>query len=98
MHKKFIINEGRLKLDVVDQHVDIASDHSTTNGGGWWHIDEKNRIIWLYGRSMRFGAAPQNELKKIIETDKHDYPGYTFFHSYAYEAETAKKISVMLNP
>ncbi|MFW6351584.1 MAG: hypothetical protein ACOC2E_04295 [Bacteroidota bacterium] len=98
MHKKFIINEGRLKLDVVDQHVDIASDHTTTNGGGWWHIDEEKKIIWLYGRSMRFGSAPQNELKKIIQEGKHDYPGYTFYHSFAYEVETAKKLSVRLNP
>lgn len=98
MYQKFIINDGRLKMAVVDQHADIASDHSTTNGGGWWHMDTENKIIWLYGRSMRFGSAPRSELKKIIETGKHDYPGYSFFHSYAYEASEAMKISVLLNP
>ena len=34
MYQKFIVNQGRLKTGLVDQHRELAQNHSTTQGGG----------------------------------------------------------------
>lgn len=80
MYKKFIINEGRLKMGLVDQHRDLVQNHSTTVGGGWWHKDDRKQIIWLYGRSQLFGSVSSSVLKQVISNGLHDYHGYTFFY------------------
>ncbi|MFN3555654.1 MAG: hypothetical protein ACK4VN_06805 [Bacteroidales bacterium] len=81
MYQKFIINQERLKLAIVDQHRYIAEDHSTTRGGGWWHMDVSSRKIWLYGRSIEFGRVTVELLTRIIRNGNHDYPDFTFLFS-----------------
>ncbi len=89
MHPKFIINEGRLKMGLVDQHRELAQDHSTTLGGGWWYMDKENKTIGLYGRSQLFGSVSKKVLQEVISSGQHDYPGYTFFYSRSSNPETA---------
>ena len=81
MYQKFIINGGRLITGLVDQHRELARDHSTTQGGGWWHMDEENRKIWLYGKSILFGRVSKKVLQQVIASGRHDYPGYTWYYS-----------------
>lgn len=89
MHQKFIVNEGRLKMGVVDQHRELASDHSSTLGGGWWHMDKDSRVIWLYYRSQLFGRVSKKMLKEVIDQGKHDYPGFSFYYSPATDLASA---------
>lgn len=83
MYQKFIINEGRLKTGLVDQHRELALDHSTTRGGGWWYMDKENYKIWLYGKSVAFGSVSLKVLQQVIKTGCHDYPDFTFYFSGA---------------
>ena len=89
MYPKFIINQGRLIIGMVDQHKELADNHSTTQGGGWWHKDEESKSIWLYARSLLFGSVPRKVLQKVIASGNHDYPGYTFYYSRSSNVETA---------
>ena len=96
MYQKFIINEGRLKAGVVDEHIELAKDHSTTRGGGWWYMDMENRKIWLYGRSIRFGSVKSELLKEIIAAGRHDYPGYSWYFSSSRDLDHAMKKGEMV--
>lgn len=89
VYPKFIINNNRLLIGHVDQHRELANDHTTTRGGGWWHIDEPTKTIWLYARSQLFGYSPKHLLAQIIKAGNHDYPGYTFFYSRELYLESA---------
>lgn len=89
MYQKFIINQGRLKIGVVDQHRELADDHSTTLGGGWWYKDDHKRTIWLYGRSQLFGNVSPLVLQQVIRNTLHDYPGYTFYYHRSSSLEIA---------
>ncbi len=96
MYQKFIINEGRLKAGVVDEHRELAHDHSGTRGGGWWHMDVESRKIWLYGRSLLFGSVPKKLLQQVIASGHHDYPGFTFFFSRSSTLEYAMQNAELL--
>jgi hypothetical protein len=89
MNPKFIINEGRLKMGLVNQHMELANNHLSTLGGGWWHMDKDRQIIWLYGRSQLFGKVSRKILQEVIASGQHDYPGFTFFYSSSSNPETA---------
>ncbi|MFW5663900.1 MAG: hypothetical protein ACOCYD_02570 [bacterium] len=89
MYPKFIINQGRLIIGMVNQHKELAEDHSTTQGGGWWHLDKESKSIWLYARSLLFGSVPRKVLQDVIAAGNHDYPGYTFYYSRSANLETA---------
>jgi hypothetical protein len=89
MNQKYILNGGRLITGIVDQHVELATDHSATKGGGWWYMDKESRSIWLYGRSIRFGSVSKELLKQVISAGKHDYPGFTWYYSKSSKREQA---------
>ncbi|MFW5708323.1 MAG: hypothetical protein ACOC12_10395 [Bacteroidota bacterium] len=89
MNKKYIINEGRLKMGLVGQHRELARDHTTTVGGGWWHRDDKQKAIWLYGRSQLFGSVSPIVLRQVIQNGMHDFPGYTFYYHRSSQLEIA---------
>jgi len=89
MYPKFIVSEGRLILGMVLQHRMLARNHSTTLGGGWWHIDEATQRIWLYARSQVFGPVKKEILKDVVSKGNHDYPGYTFYFSRESSLELA---------
>lgn len=65
MAKKFIINRGMFIMSAsVELHQDLATDHTETKGGGYWHLDQIN--LYLYGTSERFGKASIEDLKKVF--------------------------------
>lgn len=81
---------------MVDEHRELADDHSTTQGSGWFYIDAENRIIWLYGRSMLFGSVPKNVLRQVIATGNHDYPGFKWYFSRSSKLVYAMKMGELL--
>lgn len=89
MYPKFIINQGRLKTGIVNQHRELARDHATTVGGGWWYRDDPKSTILLYGRSQVFGPVSRKVLQNVIGEGKHDFPGYTFYYSRSSDLQTA---------
>ncbi len=66
MCNKFILNNGSLKLGEADLFFQLAKDHSTTRGGGLFHIDVYERKIWLYDESIDFGPANIKDIKRAI--------------------------------
>lgn len=69
MAQKWIINEGRFKMANVAYHKDIARDHSTTKGGGFWNRDDENKTLYLWGVSSDFGYSDPEVVKEAIEND-----------------------------
>ena len=96
MFNKFIINSGHIKIAKAEQHRHLAENHNSTKGGGWWHICNKTKVILLYRESMEFGAALREDLRQLVIAGRHNYPGYTFVHSYSVELQDALQNAVEL--
>jgi hypothetical protein len=62
---KFIINNGNLTMGHVEFHRELSRDHSTTKGGGWFHLDKENKKLYLYDQSVDFG--PEGLLSPFLE-------------------------------
>jgi len=57
LYPKFIINNNEIIVGFVEFHIDLARNHELTIGGGWWYLDRKNNILYLYGDSQEFGKV-----------------------------------------
>lgn len=69
MAKKFIINNGTFIMSAcVEFHRELAKDHTTTKGGGWWEI--VGNTLYLYGKSFDFGQA---KIEDIISAFKEGW-------------------------
>lgn len=68
MAKKFIINNGNFVLGHVEYHKELAKDHSTTKGGGYWNIDLDNKILYLDDESADFGPAKKEDIVEAFKT------------------------------
>ena len=97
--RKFIINNNQIKLANVECHFEIANDHSTTNGGGWWHLDREKKTVYLYARSIDYGQAKREDLQELIKLENYplSFDEHTFIHSYSDSLEDAMRDGVALN-
>ncbi len=93
MAQKFIINNGNLVVGNVQFHKELITNHSTTRGGGWWHLDRGNGIMYLYNRSIDFGQAQREDVIKAITTGflPPSLSKLRFFHSYEHDIYEAMK-------
>jgi hypothetical protein len=84
MHKKFIIYDGDVRLGHVDFHKELGPDKSLIKGGGWWHYDKENDVIYLYSSSMDFGRVTRENLIDAIHNGlrSRSREGTQFFHSF----------------
>jgi hypothetical protein len=97
--RKFIINNNQIKLANVECHFEIANDHTTTKGGGWWHLDIKNKIVYLYAKSIDYGQAKREDLQELIKNECYplSFDEHKFIHSYSDSLEDCVKDGVALN-
>jgi hypothetical protein len=63
---KFIINNGNLTMGHVEFHRELSRDHSTTKGGGWFHLDKENKKLYLYDESMDFGPCARPDVQLAV--------------------------------
>jgi hypothetical protein len=83
MARKFLLNNGYFKLSAsVEFHLELAKDHSTTKGGGWWHMDEEKKILYLFGLSTDFGPAEPEDIKTHMDnTTMLRFEGFEVLYS-----------------
>lgn len=74
MAKKWIINRNEddsrydFRLGHVDFHKDLAENQiDNIIGGGYWHLDKENNILYLYGKSEDFGRVSIEQLRNAKE-------------------------------
>ena len=84
MHKKFIIYDGSIRLGHVDFHKELGPDKTLIKGGGWWHWDKENNIMYLYSSSADFGYVKIEDLIDAIHNGlmRPSLEKTKFFHSY----------------
>jgi hypothetical protein len=70
MAKKWIINKNsdRTRYDFrignVEFHRELAErEIENVIGGGHWHLDKENKILYLYGKSEDFGRISIEQLR-----------------------------------
>ena len=97
--RKFIINNNQIKLANVECHFEIANDHSTTKGGGLWHLDIEKKIVYLYSKSIDYGQAKREDLQELIKLENYplSFDEHTFIHSYSDSLKDAMRDGVALN-
>jgi hypothetical protein len=65
MAKKFIIENNELKVGNVEMHFELAKNESDVCGGGYWHVDLENKILWMYGASIDFGRCKKEHFTNV---------------------------------
>lgn len=65
-YPKFIINNGNLVMGNVEFHRELARDHSTTKGGGWYHLDKEAKKLYLYNQSIDFGPCARPDVQQAV--------------------------------
>ena len=65
MAKKFVINNNELILGNVVLHKELISGREKyeTIGGGYWHYDKNEDVIYFYGSSHDFGKVTKEEFE-----------------------------------
>lgn len=66
LHQKWIINDGDLILGRVELHEELVGsrEKGKTVGGGRWHYDRDNNIIYFYGASIDFGQVTEEQFNE----------------------------------
>lgn len=89
--KKFIIsNQGELILGDVVYHRDLLpSNQYSCHGGGFWEVDNNNKILYLSGSSSDFGYPNFDYLVNVpIEYDNYKilYEGEVIINNINYSS------------
>lgn len=61
MARKWIIEEGLLKLGNVTLHRDLCKDPQKVEGGGYWEYNQAQSKMFFYGKSEDFGQVTQQQ-------------------------------------
>lgn len=84
MAHKFMLADGHFKMSAsIAYHYELVEDRSTTKGGGRWHLDKENKILYLWGHSSDFGVATPEDIKKYLLEGVMPirFEGYKVMHS-----------------
>jgi len=65
-NRKYIVEEGNLKIGYVEYHYQLAKGKNVS-GGGMWDYDEDKNVIRFFGDSYEFGAVSLEEFKDAFE-------------------------------
>ena len=98
MARKFIINNGYLRFANVELHRELARDHSTTKGGGHFHVDIENKKVYLYGKSIDYGKAKREDIAEAVKNGNFtaSLDEYAFYYFDTDDMDEAIKNGVIL--
>jgi len=64
---KFIIEDNCLIMSRVSLHEHLAINKKLVKGGGWYDYDAETKTYTFKGKSIEFGAATVEDIRKCIE-------------------------------
>ena len=67
LYPKWIIEDGKVRIGKATFHKELCTKKENVIGGGWYYIDLKDRILWLYDKSIDFGTVT---FKQLLEAKK----------------------------
>lgn len=84
MGQKYIINNNTLVMGQVEYHSQLLKDHSKTVGGGYWYVDDENKKVYLYSKSLEFKQARYADVIKALRSGAfpQNLKGYSFYYSH----------------
>ena len=86
MARKFIIQDDQFIMGSVGYHFELKlpNGKGRVEGGGYWHVDRQQKIIYLYASSTEFGAVSRERLQEVVSTCLMDpyLNGYKVLHAY----------------
>jgi hypothetical protein len=68
MARKFIVTKEEFRMGNVEFHkeLDKGLEHMVL-GGGMWHMDDREKILYLWGSSIDYGYAEPRIIKHVLE-------------------------------
>jgi hypothetical protein len=92
MAQKYIINDRTLVIGHVEYHSELLNNHDKTIGGGYWSIDEENKAVYLYSKSIQFKAPKATDVIECIKFGMvpPSLEGYHFYFSKEESLQYAK--------
>ncbi len=64
---KFIIEDDNIILSKCTFHNQLVKDKSKVKGGGWWWLDNKDKIFYLFGSSHEFGVFKREDVRACFK-------------------------------
>lgn len=83
MARKWIINDEDLILGNVEFHEDLIGNDREKNktlGGGRWHADRVNKIIYFWGKSVDFGQVTKKQFEDSFKQPNVERLKIVFSH------------------
>ena len=87
MAQKFLVVDDSFKMGFsVEYHRELLpskSNYREIHGGGWFHISDSRKLVFLYGSSEEFGTASQERILASLKESllSVSLAGYGFFIS-----------------
>jgi len=70
MHPKFIIQEGNFRMGRCDLHRELSNrEMNTPIGGGWWHLNRDEKVLYLFDQSYDFGRVSPESITSSLKDD-----------------------------
>lgn len=96
---KWIIQDGELRMGRVVAHKDLAKKNEfggtpDVKGGGLWHYDKDNNVLYLYHKSYDYGQASEDDFENIWV--RPSMQNTTIYFSTSMDFEVAKKNNVLV--
>lgn len=63
---KYIIEDGQLIIAKATYHTDMVKNPKKVQGGGWYHLELEERVLYLYSSSHDFGSPTLETIKEVV--------------------------------
>lgn len=64
---KWIIQGNNFRLAMVELHMEMKTGVEPVKGGGYFHLDQELKEIYLYGQSVDFGQVSKEEVLQSLD-------------------------------
>lgn len=84
MAQKFVVEGYRFKMSSsVDNHSELVKFDAHCKGGGWFYLDDKEKILMLYSKSYDYGRAKREDILMAFKDHLFSsaLEGFTIVHS-----------------
>ena len=72
MNPKYVLlHDGTVVMGRAGLHMDLHTPNSEIKSGGWWHLSPDKQVLNLYGASVDFGAATEEDVIKSFKANSH---------------------------
>ena len=90
MAKKWVVVNNQFRMAAaIELHSQLLPPDKPINelaisGGGWWHVEEPAKKMYLYSSSVDFGVCQEDDLLGALQNTRFSnrFDGFKFYFSH----------------